>query len=233
MKLFHFKLRRESASSLLSFCARNTLKLQRVDGEELAEIRAQLIACQASGEDLEHHFKVPFTFVLDLVASRSVFLHLGYAFVPASAVGSILKHRLESVITEGRPLAKVAFSKMKNDARFTHIINHVSSAIRKVTECSSNVELPPTIALNMAALPHIAEKSFPWCMLQYHHKVSSKLRIDHPGWLQYSSFLKDVGANVGEVMEYWREYYLALGRTNSDIRKIDYDVKTSIWFRGS
>ena len=114
LKLFHFKLRRESASSLLSFCARNTLKLQRVDGEELAEIGAQLIACQASGEDLEHHFKVPFTFVLNLVASRSVFLHLGYAFVPASALGSILKYRLE-IITEGIPLAKVNFSKMLGD----------------------------------------------------------------------------------------------------------------------
>ena len=176
-------------------------------------------------EDLEPHFKVPFTSVLDLVASRSVFLHHGFTFVPASAVGSLLKHRLEEIIMEGRPMAKVAFAKMKNDDRFTQMINHVTKEINKITECSSSTQLPPTIALNMAALPDIAEKSFPWCMVQYHHKVSAKLRIDYPGWLQYTSFLKDAGANVGEVMEYWREYYQALGRTNSEIRKIGYDVR--------
>ena len=182
-----------------------------------------VVAYQASAKDPEPHFKVPFTSVLDLVAPRSLFLHLG--FVPASAVWSLLKHRLEEIIMEGTPMTKVAFAKMKNDNRFTQLINHVTNEINSITECSSNTQLPPAIALNMAALPDIAEKSFLWCMVQYHHKVSEKLRIDHHGWLQYTSFLKDAGANVEKGMEYWMEYHQALGPTNPEIREIDYDVR--------
>ena len=72
--------------------------------------------------------------------------------------------------------------------------------------------MPATLALDMALLPNIAE-------------VAAKMRIDHTGWLQYTSFLKDSGASVRELTEYWGEFYKSVGRTHSDIKKVNYDIR--------
>ena len=225
IKLLDFKVGQESVTSLLSFCNRCSLELHKVDGEELDQHRFALLACQNSTENLEPHFKVPFASVLDLVAKRIVFLHLGFAFVPASSIWSLLKHRLGEILNEGRSLAKIAFLKMKNDDRFKHLINHVTHSINKSTECLSSSKVSAPLALDMSLLPNIAEMSFPWCMLRYYKKVAAKMRIDHTGWLQYTSFLKDSGATVTELTEYWGEFYKSVGRTHSDMKKVNYDIR--------
>ena len=187
--------------------------------------RGELMSCQESQDALEAHFKVPFTAVLDLVSKRSVFLRAGYAFVPTSSVSSLLQHQFRSDLLDSRPIAQLALSKMRDDERFTRLIDHISCVLRNKLDCEATVNLPTSIVLKMSDLPDIARQSFPLCMLSYHERVMNKSRIDHSGWLQYSGFLKDIGAKVEHVAQYWEGYYKALGRSAAELAKKKYDLR--------
>ena len=213
LKLFSHKLHYESAASLSGFCKLHSLFFDKAEDRELQIHKQNLLLCQGTSSDvLEEHFKVPFTTVLDLVAQRSIYLYAGFAFVPASAIASLLKDRFFKELLLDRSRAEKAFRKMSDDERFSALIAHISGCIMKRAECTISGSFPAPFALDMSCLEETAVQSFPLCMFMYQSRVKMNMRIDYSGWLQYTGFLKDCGASVTEVMQYWTNYYQRLGR---------------------
>ena len=93
VKLFNHKLASKDVPSLSAFCKRHSIEFDVIPDADIDCFRAELLHCQDSQDDLQTHFKVPFTQVLELVSKRSVFLHGGYAFVPVSAIASLLRQK--------------------------------------------------------------------------------------------------------------------------------------------
>ena len=221
--LLRTRLDGETSSSLARFATENELQFSEADERELDSIRAALRACHSDLPPGEPYYKVPFTEVLDLVATRKVYLARGMAFVPQEQIASIILSRFTSELEGARPAARLAAAQLRTDGRFGGIIQHARDLIAQLTKPEEPSH--DHARLKMAEIGEKGRQSFPLCMADYHSRTATAGSIDHTGFLQYTSFLRSCGAQVHEVSDYLTRYYQSVGRSSAQLSKKKYDIR--------
>ena len=111
---------------------------------------------------------------------------------------------------------------MRSDERFSPLIGHVFSILKKHLDQGASISLPNSIVVKMSDLPMIAKQSFPLCMLRYADRVKDNVRIGHTGWLRYTGLLKDSGQGWqtfldtgNDITRLWVDLLLKFKRRNT------------------
>ncbi|ODM90523.1 DNA primase large subunit [Orchesella cincta] len=160
-------------------------------------------------------YKVSFTHALDLVRSRRVFLHKGYAYVPYNDVASVIALKFRSWLSESLSLLKKNIHLVDDDERLQPLITGFE---RRHVGTDSTAPKNGD-AVSVAQLSGFSQKSFPLCMKQLYDVVQKEHHLKHWGRLQLGLFFKRLGLPMDEATKFWRSNFTK--RPDIDIGRFD------------
>lgn len=198
------------------------LGMAAVPVEEAAKIKSDLFA--ASGikpkvdTELDAYYKVHWTRVTDLVATRRVLLKGGYAYVPAREQSSIvfqefstrLERALEVSVSQKRghgcssssshvltctpnvQQTSRAVPRLDEDDRLLPLLQHLAQSFLNGIASSSAAAFADENGELVRAeqVDELAPRHFPACMRNLHDALRKDHHLRHHGRLQYGLFLK-------------------------------------------
>jgi DNA primase large subunit len=192
----------------------NDLPGVKMTSAEKEQFKPQLSALVYGDRDFDalEFYKVHFTQVLDLVATRKVVLHRGTAFVERDLLVSILITKFRQLLSESLLVAFKArpfINEIEAD-RLMPFLNTLSERY-----LASNQEWDGSTAADKilpSQLDFLAARSFPLCMRGLHFQLRSVHHLKYGGRMQYGLFLKGIGLSLEHALEFWRsEFALSQG----------------------
>ncbi|GAA5899698.1 hypothetical protein JCM6882_005415 [Rhodosporidiobolus microsporus] len=181
----------------------------------------------------ESFFKVHWTKVTDLVATRRVFLKGGMAYVPSSQEFSLVAAEFGSRLARGLELTAKALPRLDEDTRLIPILSHLSMGF--MAGITSDYQFTSTAdgeAVTAEMIPGLAAQSFPLCMRNMQDTLKSSKHLKHEGRQQYNLFLKGIGLSVEEAIVFWRKSFSTItdDKFNKEYR---YNVRHNYGLEGS
>mmetsp|Transcript_32956 Transcript_32956/g.49765 ORF Transcript_32956/g.49765 Transcript_32956/m.49765 type:complete len:376 (-) Transcript_32956:1305-2432(-) len=105
-QLFALRIKHSRPHEVDEFLEENSLGYEPIPHSEKERLRTQLTALTGTlGTD---YYRVPFTQVPSLVASREVFMELGFAYVNRDKISSLIEGKFRSCLSKSLTLASVA-----------------------------------------------------------------------------------------------------------------------------
>jgi len=216
-ELFRYRFVHNPPADLDAWLTQHNLQYEAISRDEAAEFSDKLTQTSlarsrfedrdhpATPSDKQDHYKVPFEEVLDLVRQRRVFIHDGFAYVPASDLVSIVTTRVRAHLskqlsTHARAWPALQEEEAERLATFletlaTQYVGHDYGQPKTGTK----VSLPE--------IPLLAKRSMPLCMANMHSKLVETHHLKHSARNQLGLFLKGIGLSVEESMAYWRSEF--------------------------
>lgn len=211
--LFQMRLERLStqklAQSVVSYA-----QLAPIDDDEKRSIQDKLQMMDMSGVEVarEVFYKVPFTQALDLVATRQVYVHQGYAYVAQSKVVTILTAKFRTELS--RKLVLMASggsflsSKDPEASRIYPLLHNLHSCLVS-SEPTPELAGGLSSAITAATVPQLAP-NMPLCMRQLQSGLERDKKLKHGGRMQYGLFLKGAGLSLDEALTFFQRHFTAV-----------------------
>ncbi|XP_053605317.1 uncharacterized protein LOC128672295 [Plodia interpunctella] len=165
----------------------------------LKDVAQHFCASAHMKECSQHHIKIHFRHCLPFIAKRQVEVQQGIALLPCGKWKQYLV-LLFTMNIKSR-LGNTDLTPLRSDPR----INELLFRIRKETSIlqNSRSEIRTLKSVDVDSV----SASFPPCMLNLHRYLRNKHRLSHTQRFYYSLFLKDIGLNVNEAVDFWRAEY--------------------------
>jgi DNA primase large subunit len=138
-------------------------------------------------------FQVPWTKVIDLVATRRVFLRAGYAFVPSTLQSSIINQEFSSRLTIALETTARHVPTLDEEDRLFPILEQFSSAFLAGVSGESAGGFNEAAGVGDVTkdmIDELSRRHFPVCMRHLHNSLRRDQHLKHWGRLQYVLFLK-------------------------------------------
>lgn len=100
-----------------------------------------------------------------------------------------------------------ALPRLDEDDRITPILTHLSKNFTTPDASYSSFSAPPLGADISARNIDALSASFPLCMQHLHRSLRRDSHLKYYGRLQYSLFLKGIGLNLEESLQFWRSSF--------------------------
>lgn len=218
--LFRTRFRALLGDEQRAFMAANALPFTTISREEYEEVKDGLIAtaraitgsdkqAQAIAQGASPHegfYKVPFESVPDLVGSRKVYLHQGYAYVSKDQVGSL-------VVQPFRAEMSKAMVKLARDWN-SFMAREEADRLAPLVEGLSQRYLGPDYSdpskrgavgeITAKDIPRLSQESFPLCMVTMTAALHEQHHLKHTARMQLGLFLKGIGLPLEEAIRFWR-----------------------------
>ncbi|KAM7261102.1 hypothetical protein ACFE04_026577 [Oxalis oulophora] len=151
--------------------------------------------------DLEQ--QVPFEEVPELVASRRVYIHKGYAYVAMNQVVSFIVTQFRSHLSKALVLTNRKWTstiKEQEKDRLAPIVEALCSSYLgpDYSQPSENGEI------SLKDIDKVAKSSFPLCMRHLFDKLKEDHHLKHGGRMQLGLFLKGVGLKLDDALAFWK-----------------------------
>lgn len=191
--------------------------IQRVNGPKVTEIsREELnrfkmkLDSVARGpnrqrDNLDHsYYKVVFEEVPSLVRHRRVFLHEGYAFVPARNVMDIVIFHFRTKLGEALETAMKARSVADNDVRMKSILKTIENRFTASDDAAKPFDA--TAAIDRISLNELNSSidTMPLCMRNMLQKLRENHHLRYAARIQLGVFLKGCGLTMDESLRFWK-----------------------------
>lgn len=205
--LFKYRFGCESSQSISEFLKLNKLTYMPISNEEKTQFSGHLclITPEITRAKLPsiNFYKVPFTEVLNLVATRRVFIHQGFAYVPHSDLISIISTRFREALSKALAHTSRSLPELEEDDRLLPILKGFDkNAFAEAYDPNKN-----SGKVSIKDIDELARTSFPLCMRQLHQVFREAHHLRHWGRLQYGLFLKGIGITYEDAMKFWREEF--------------------------
>lgn len=205
--LFRFRFLQESSKSIQTFLKLNKLEYVPISEAEKNRYKAHLslVSYDISLAKLEgiDYYKVPFTDVLNLVASRKVFLHDGFAYVPQNDLVSIISTRFREQLSKALALTSRSLPQLEEEERLLPILRSFNkNALSNSYDISKNKG-----KISVKDLEELSKISYPLCMRQVHHALKEYHHLKHWSRMQYGLFLKGIGVTLEDSLKFWRQEF--------------------------
>ena len=222
--LFRARFKALLADEQRLFMTSNALPFSTLPRDEFDEVKDALIATaraitgstqQAQAIALgssphESFFKVPFESVPDLVGSRKVYVHSGFAYVSRDQVGSLVVQPFRA------EMSKAMVSLVRDWNSF--MAKEEADRLAPLVEGLSQRYLGPDYSdpsarrlhgvdggvVTAADIPRLARESFPLCMVTMTNALHDQHHLKHTGRMQLGLFLKGIGLPLEEAVRFWR-----------------------------
>jgi len=199
-QLFKVRFEAMTVDEQLAFVRQNDINVEQISEEDFA-INQHVLRDMHEGATARTHFwKVPFEDVTDLVAQRRVLLHKGNAFVPSSALASIVVGRFRSALSKALAVTHKAMPAVEKEEQYGQFLKGIVTIY--FGPDYSNGSVGTQIDIN--DLDMLAQRSMPLCMQHMHRKLRENHHLKHTGRLTYGLFLKGIGVTLEDAMRFWR-----------------------------
>ncbi|XP_078432555.1 DNA primase, large subunit family [Wolffia australiana] len=196
--------------------------------EELNQV-ARSIGASNSADSM--FYKVNFEEVPELIATRKVFVHKGYAYVAMNQVVSLVVTQFRSHLSKALALTNRKWMSSIRDLekdRLTPIIEAMSSSY-----LGPDYSKPKESAeLSLKDIDSVAHTSFPLCMRHLFDKLREDHHLKNGGRMQLGLFLKGAGLSLDDALAFWRaEFSQKVGQERFD-KEYAYHVRHSFGKEG-
>ncbi|KAG0568931.1 hypothetical protein M758_6G049500 [Ceratodon purpureus] len=207
--LFRIRFRMESPELQKAFIEEHKLPYKIISAAEfdgMKEKLAQVMRASGQGAGLVGEtafYKVPFEEVLDLVATRKVYIHQGHAYVPREQLVTIVANHFRSMLSQALVLTNRNWTAMfaaQEEDRLTPILEALSKRYLAPDYSKS----ASGSAVTLQELDGLAMRSFPLCMRHLYLKLQEDRHLRHGGRQQLGLFLKGIGLKLDDALAFWR-----------------------------
>lgn len=207
--LFRFRFKAESPESQKAFIEDHKLPYKSISSGEFEAMKEKLAQVMRSSNQSAsligetNFYKVPFEEVLDLVATRRVYVHQGHAFVPRDQLVTIVSNHFRSMLSQSLILTNRNWTAMfaaQEEDRLSPILEALSK--RYLAPDYSKSVSGSSVALQ--DLDGLAMRSFPLCMRHLYLKLQEDHHLRHGGRQQLGLFLKGIGLKLEDALAFWR-----------------------------
>jgi DNA primase large subunit len=219
--LFRARFRALLADEQRSFMTSNALPFTTLSRDDYEEVKDGLIAtaraitgslqqAQAIAQGTSPHenfYKVPFESVPDLVGSRKVYLHAGFAYVSRDQVGSLVVQPFRTEMSKAMvKLARDWNSFMARDEadRLAPLVEGLSQRYLGPDYSDPSKRGIAGDVVTAKDIPRLAQESFPLCMATMTAALHEQHHLKHTGRMQLGLFLKGIGLPLEEAVRFWR-----------------------------
>lgn len=229
--MFRFKFSELSKTGVHEFKTAYQLSYDPITEDEKNEIREGLFDSTNENsmfriEDMDF-YKVPFTKVLNLVASKSCFLRRGFAFVSSSDFVHIVSEIYERLTVEGLQHTREILPEIESDERLWAIIKSVHTSYTGKDYAVGSNEVA------IENLDQLSKKSYPLCMRMSHDFLRETHKLKHTGRLQYGLFLKGIGVTLEDSLRFWRAEFTKIMDPEKFEKEHRYNIRYNYGKEGS
>ncbi|ETV98489.1 hypothetical protein H310_08627 [Aphanomyces invadans] len=231
--LFKHRLDRATREDKMHFMRTNGLIYEQVDEDELNILAPKLRTVRAANttdmkeayKDLDVHVKVPFTEAIDLIGSRKVYLQGGVAYVPFEHLVSILYARFRSSLSKQLAVAfrKFGGSAAARDDRLMPVLKNLAK--HHIGPDYSSAPVASGNTITAAMVDGLSKTSMPLCMKSLHQALTTQSHLKHGGRMQYGLFLKGVGLQLDDALEFWRKEFCKKMNVDDFNKKYAYNIR--------
>ncbi|POS88316.1 DNA primase, partial [Erysiphe pulchra] len=208
--LFRLRFQTDNVKERQAFVESLNLDWEVVNDEEKFNLADKLRAAGGGYPKRiqdESYFKVNWERVPELVETRRSLIQGGMAYVPSREQLSIVVAEFTSHLDKALLMTSRALPRLDEDDRITPILTHLSKNFTTPDASYSTFSDTPLgtdiSARNIDAL----SASFPLCMQHLHRSLRRDSHLKYYGRLQYSLFLKGIGLNLEESLQFWRSSF--------------------------
>lgn len=156
-------------------------------------------------EAKEYSVGVPFEHALSLVSARRVILRAGEAIIREHHLPVFLAGMFQAVCEQGTAHFKrtARFRTLHQDERMAEL----RTSLRAAFEAQRGF-LAMGCPLKAGEVDSQAAAYFPPCMSALYATLKREKRLSHDDRFVFSLFLKEIGLNLTEAIEFWSRYYI-------------------------
>lgn len=207
-QLFKLRLQHDDARERREFIASLPMSWEVVGEEEkrmwLDDLKA---ATSCRRDDEESWFKVDWEKVPELVERRQCLLKKGRAYVHVREQLNMVVNEFSRTLEAGLELAARHLPRLDEDNRLGPILHHLSQSFVAPDAGYSESSSIGDITVPTAASIDGLSQHFPLCMQNLHRELRKNSHLKHYSRLQYTLFLKGIGLNLQECINFWRKSF--------------------------
>ncbi|TKR92802.1 hypothetical protein L596_007381 [Steinernema carpocapsae] len=204
--LFRFRFKNLERDEVIDFIQSNNLKIRELKATEIQELAPYLMECGRSEMDVttQRYWKVHFKECPELVKSRKVYVHQGFAYVHFVDVMAIFCTKLRSNMANAmaRTVKDIGF--IEEEERLLPLLKTMTSNAYLGKEYKGE-KSDESITAEM--IDGLAKKAFPLCMRQVHQYLKTNHHLKHHARRQYGLFLKGLGLSLEESLKFFRQEF--------------------------
>lgn len=251
--LFRMRYQQMSLQEQRDFVQSINLPWEEVENEERTEFRDELLRCSHNSirstlmqtveyqrtqhvteEQISAYFdsvkfyKLPFEYVPELISTRQVFLHKGYAYVGEFQRLSLISNEFGTFLMQELKATMRALPTLDEDDRLVPVLNNLSTGAVAMDyklngygdESNTNANGDSVTADNI--MNYV--KDMPICMQRLMEGLQTHHHLRYGGRQQLSLFLKGIGLNAEEAMKFWQQQFtsgpgsMSIERFNKEYR---------------
>lgn len=223
LDLFKLRFMSLNADEIREFLSLNNLCYSPISSEEKESVKEGL--CDSTyGMSMSllperDFFRVPFTDVLELVRSRKVFVHAGFAYIPSSEFVAVMSSVFRASLVQA---LMITYRRLPNvdDERLAPLLKGLHSSY-----VGDDFKTPKGAEICIEDLDKHAKTSYPLCMRFLHEALRTNHHLRHFGRLQYGLFLKGIGVTLQDAMRFWREEFTKIMDVDKFEKEHAYNVR--------
>ncbi|WOO78636.1 DNA primase large subunit [Vanrija pseudolonga] len=230
--LFKHRFESDDAGERAAFLRGLSLDWVVVTDDEKAALAPKLRACMpwSTKDDAfraESFFKVPWSGVPDLIATRRVYVSAGYAYVPQSLQISLVLQAFSTRLERALEHTARNLPRMDEDERLGPVIDHLAASFLAGVGAGDYAPTESGAAVTAEMVDDVARKHFPPCMLNLYDRLKRDHHLKHFGRLQLGLFLKGIGLPLDEAIVFWRRMYGATMSDDKFNKEYKYNIRHS------
>lgn len=205
--LFKYRYQQERSEERLKLLQLAVPHAIPVEEAEKHALHEDLVAASGSLAWQEGvYFKVPWEQVTDLIASRSVLIVQGWAYVPRSDSASMILHCFRARLERALEMMARGLPRLhdEEEGRLLPLLLHICDGMEQDDGASRHAHGVPVLAAS-----DIDKYSghFPPCMQHLHAKLKEESHLKHGGRMQYGLYLKAIGLSLEEAIVFWKRAF--------------------------
>ncbi|RLN97490.1 hypothetical protein BBJ28_00003729 [Nothophytophthora sp. Chile5] len=204
------------------------------DADTLSHYALRLAFCRQEGHGRSRIlYRVPFHEVSALVRQRRVVVRKGCCLIPSHEMDYAALHHFKRSLKQQLGDLQCAIPALGPELdRLTPVLDgFLAKAHSLVGSSGSRSRTRPR--LEVAGIDQVAEKHFPLCMKQLHHKLRENHHLKYDGRVQYRLFLKGVGFSVYETLQFFRTEFTKKIPPAKFEKEYAYHIRHSYGLEGS
>ncbi|KAL9655082.1 hypothetical protein ABK040_008863 [Willaertia magna] len=160
-------------------------------------------------------YKVNFTDVLQLVATRNCFIRNGYAYLFIHDLVSLLKQFYRGqLVTNLNKIQNTYLHYLQEEEsdRLLPFLRDVLPAASEGKSLTNNANFYLNSGdVHPEQIDSLSRQSFPLCMRVLHKELKEKHHLKHYGRMQYGLFLKGIGLKLEDALQFWKDQFTTNG----------------------
>lgn len=166
----------------------------------------------------EKFIKLPFESVIELVGARQVFIKKGYAYLPQFQQLNHIANEFANMLSLALTKTYQTIPRLNEDDRLLPILHHLSTGYT-ITNFQQHDQFGQASQgeINAKSVYSSAiQENFPLCAKNLMSGLKENHHLRYQGRQQLSFFLKGIGMDVDEALQFWSDAFTSGGQMTQE-----------------